>query len=130
MRSRNSFSIFFFSVLIISFLWANCLAVPLGADLQSKAPAQKKPPEEEKDKKPKIKPYAEVITKEAKSDEGLFTVHMVDEKLYYEIPNDMLEREMLLVSRIAKTATGLGYGGEKSNTQIVRWQKHGKKMSR
>ena len=126
MRQRKFFA--FFLVLFVSFFWSYGSTKPLGADPQSKAPAQKKPAQEEKDEKPKIKPYEEVITKEAKSDEGLSTVHMVDEKLYYEIPSSLLEREMLLVSRIAKTATGLGYGGEKSNTQVVRWQRHGNKI--
>ena len=71
-----------------------------------------------------IKPYREVITEAARSDSGLFIVHWVDEKLYFEIPNDMLEREMLLVSRIARTATSIGFGGQKVNTQTVRWQRH------
>ena len=71
-----------------------------------------------------MKPYSEVITEEAKSDSGLFTVHWVDEKLYFEIPYDMLEREMLLVSRVASTATNVGFGGQKTNTQTVRWQRH------
>lgn len=72
----------------------------------------------------KVKPYREVITSEAKSDSGLFTVHWVDDKLYYEIPAEMFEREMLLVSRRARTAANIGYGGQKNNTQTVRWQKH------
>ena len=72
----------------------------------------------------KIKSYSQVITAEAKSDSGLFVVHWVDDKLYYEIPQEMLEREMLLVSRRARTAQNIGYGGEKNNTQTVRWQRH------
>ena len=48
-----------------------------------------------------MKPYKEVITEAARSDSGLFIVHWVDEKLYFEIPYDMLDRKMLLVSRIA-----------------------------
>jgi len=72
-----------------------------------------------------MQPYSEVITDEAETDEGLFDVHRLDDKLYYEIPNALLEREMLLVSRIARTADNLGYGGEKANTQVVRWQRHG-----
>ena len=71
-----------------------------------------------------MKPYKEVITEAAKSDSGLFIVHWVDEKLYFEIPYDMLDREMLLVSRIARTATSIGFGGQKTNTQTVRWQRH------
>lgn len=72
-----------------------------------------------------IKPYAEVITEDAVSDDGMFTVHRVDEDLFYEIPFDMLDKEMLLVSRVAKTADGVGYGGQKANTQGVRWERKG-----
>ena len=32
-----------------------------------------------------IKPYGKVITKEAKTDEGLFAIHKVDDKYFYEI---------------------------------------------
>ncbi|MGB3590797.1 MAG: zinc-dependent metalloprotease [Nonlabens sp.] len=74
-------------------------------------------------KKGEIKPYNKVITSKAKSDEGLFTVHQVDQKYFYEIPDSLFEREMLMVTRIAKTASGLGFGGGKQNTQTLRWQK-------
>ncbi|WP_037316803.1 zinc-dependent metalloprotease [Salegentibacter sp. Hel_I_6] len=70
-----------------------------------------------------LEPYAKVITKDAKSDEGLFTVHRVDDKYFYEIPDSLFNREMLTVTRIAKTATGIGFGGGKQNTQVHRWQK-------
>ena len=33
-----------------------------------------------------IKPYDEVITGEAQSDDGVFTVHQLDDKVFYEIP--------------------------------------------
>ena len=74
------------------------------------------------------KTYAEIVTDEAVSDSGLFVLHTVEEKLYYEIPLDMLDREMLLVSRRAQTAQDLGYGGMKNNTQTVRWQKNHDKV--
>ncbi len=43
--------------------------------------------------KPKtgMKPYKTVITKEAVSDQGVFVVHKVGEKYYYEIPDSLLE---------------------------------------
>jgi len=81
-----------------------------------------------KPKKGDIQPYSKVITKDAKSDEGLFTVHKIEGKYFYEIPNNMLDKEMLMVTRISKTATGIGFGGEKQNTQVLRWQKKGKKI--
>ena len=74
------------------------------------------------------KTYAEIVTDEAVSDSGLFVLHTVEEELYYEIPLDMLDREMLLVSRRAQTAQDLGYGGMKNNTQTVRWQKNQDKV--
>ena len=83
---------------------------------------------EDKNGKNGIKPYDEVITKEAKTDEGLFSVHKVDDTYYYEIPDSLLGREMLMVTRISKTADKLGYGGEKANTQVLRWQKKDKKI--
>ena len=74
-------------------------------------------------KNDKIKPYAKVITKDAKTDKGLFDVHVVDDKHYYEIPDSLFNKEMLMVSRISKTATGIGFGGGKINTQVLRWEK-------
>lgn len=75
-----------------------------------------------------MKKYSEVITDKAETDEGLFTVHKVDDTYYYEIPDALLGKEMLLESRIAKTADNIGYGGEELNTQIVRWEKKDKKI--
>ncbi|TVQ08970.1 MAG: DUF5117 domain-containing protein, partial [Balneolaceae bacterium] len=64
--------------------------------------------------------YAQLV-RGAESEEGLFTVHQKDGKLYYEIPLEILNREMLLVSRRAQTMTGMGYGGQRYNNQVVRW---------
>jgi len=92
---------------------------------------KKEKTEQKSDDKPKkgdIKPYNKVITKEAKTDDGLFKVHEVEDKYYYEIPDSLFNREMLMVSRIAKTATGIGFGGGKINTQVLRWEKKPKKV--
>ncbi|WP_133757441.1 zinc-dependent metalloprotease [Gelidibacter sediminis] len=75
-----------------------------------------------------IQPYNKVITKDAKSDPGLFTIHKVDEDYFYEIPDSLFEREMLMVTRIAKTASGLGFGGGKQDEQVLRWQKKDKRV--
>ncbi len=89
------------------------------------AAQNKKPPA----KKNGIKPYDQVITKDAKSDTGLFDVHKIDDKYFYEIPDSLFEREMLMVTRIAKTASGIGFGGGKQNTQVLRWQKKDRKVA-
>ena len=87
---------------------------------ETKAPA--------KPKKGAIQPYSKVITKEAKTDDGLFKVHELDGKHFYEIPDSLFNRELLMVSRISKTATGIGFGGGKINTQVLRWEKKPKKV--
>ena len=87
---------------------------------------QDKPEKKEKEKKEKT--YDEIIGKKGKSDDGLFLVHQVDEKFYYEIPDSLLNKEMLMVTRIAKTTSGLGFGGGKQNTQVVRWVKKRKQI--
>ena len=84
--------------------------------------------QEKKEKEKKEKTYDEIIGKKAKSDDGLFLVHQVDEKFYYEIPDSLLNKEMLMVTRIAKTTSGLGFGGGKQNTQVVRWVKKRKQI--
>ena len=74
------------------------------------------------------KKFSDVITDEAVSDSGLFTVHKVDDDYFYEIPDSLIGESFLLVSRVAKTADEIGYGGEKANTQVVRWDKQGDKL--
>ncbi len=75
-----------------------------------------------------IKPFSEVITDSAEKDEGLFNVYKDDDKYFWEIPDSLFEREILTVSRIARTAEGIQYGGMKNNTQVLRWEKHDKKV--
>ncbi len=81
-----------------------------------------------KPKKGAILPYAKVVTKDMKTDEGLFHVHSKDNTYLFEIPDSLLEREMLMVTRIAKTASGIGFGGGKANTQVLRWQRKDKNI--
>ncbi len=74
------------------------------------------------------KPYAEVITADAETDEGIFDVHRIDDDLFYEIPLNRMEEEFLLLTRIARTPDGAGYGGSKANTAVVRWQRRGDRV--
>ena len=78
-----------------------------------------------------LKGYSEVITAEAISDEGLITSHQVGDDYYFEIPADLLEREILIVSRIAGHVKGLNFGGAGMKSrpqQVVRFQKLGSKI--
>jgi hypothetical protein len=80
------------------------------------------------DPQPEIKPYERVITREAKSDEGVFTVHTIKEKIYYEIPKSELNKEFLWVSQIARTTLGVGYGGQAAGNRVVRWERRGNRI--
>ena len=107
----------------------------LDADAQRKKKKSKKdakqtvkPAVKPKPKKGDIQPYADVVTKDVKTDAGLFKVHKKDEAYLFEIPDSLLNRDMLMVTRIAKTANGLGFGGGKTNTQMLRWERKDKKI--
>ena len=93
---------------------------------KKKVAAKETPKPEAKPKKGDIQPYGKIVTKEHKTDDGLFKVHTLDDDYLFEIPDSLLNREMLMVTRIAKTASGIGFGGGKTNTQVLRWEKKNK----
>ncbi|MCV9931105.1 zinc-dependent metalloprotease [Flavobacterium sp. LS1R47] len=117
-------------ILILAIL-ANFVLLPANLFAQSKKKKSKK--EEatavvpDKKLESAIKEYGKVITKEAVSDEGLFTVHKVDKKYYFEIPNKYLNKDMLLVSRLSKLPSNLGGGyvnaGSETNEQLIVWER-------
>jgi len=69
------------------------------------------------------KPYKEVITDKAVSHKGLFTVHKIEDKWYFEIPDSILGRDILISTRYGKTASSGNYGGEQVNLQTINWIK-------
>jgi hypothetical protein len=73
-------------------------------------------------------PYDKVITKEAKSKKGIFTVHQIKERYYYEIPKSELGKEFLWVTQIAKTTQGAGYGGQALGGRVVKWERNGNRI--
>ncbi|MDN3689607.1 zinc-dependent metalloprotease [Cyclobacterium jeungdonense] len=127
------------SGLLIVFLFSFCFTLCFTEEAQAQRKKRKdkkeevekqdeKDSEEKEDSKGGLKPYKEVITEGAQSQEGLFDVHLVDGAYFYEIPEEMLGREMLMVTTISKTASGIGYGGERTNTQMLRWDKKDKNL--
>ncbi len=81
-----------------------------------------------KKKEPKIKAFEDVIDEDAVSDEGLWNVHTVDDKNYFEVPIDLLDKEILVVSRISGFVKNLNFGGagvKSRPQQVIRWQKMG-----
>jgi len=112
---------------VSAFLAFSCSTAKKAGKSGKDASAMAKPPAK-KPGKNDPQPYSKIITKDAKSDKGLFTVHNVDDKFFYEIPDSLFDREMLMVTRIAKTASGLGFGGGKLSEQVLRWEKKNKKV--
>lgn len=78
-------------------------------------------------KPPKIKPYKDIITKEAVSDSGFFVVHKVDGVSYFELPKTVLNKEILITSRISGFVKNLNFGGagvESRPQRVIRWQRN------
>jgi hypothetical protein len=76
----------------------------------------------------KPRPYAEVVTREAKTDDGLIKVHQIDERYLWEIPANLLGKELLWVTSLRQTQTGYGYGGQEVSERVVRFEKRGDKI--
>ena len=106
---------------------ARAHGIPPGHPPVEQAPGEeaktegKEPEKEERKKGPK--PYAEVVTKEARTVEGLFRIHRVGTKVYYEIPPALLGREMLWYTEVSRVPSGVGFSGLPVNYRVVRWEK-------
>ena len=72
---------------------------------------------------PNPRPYNRVITSDAKTRHGLISVHRLGSKLFFEVPRAELGKDELLVSEIAKTTLGVGYGGQALNDRVLRWER-------
>ena len=74
-------------------------------------------------------PYDKVITKDAKTRDGVFKVHKVKDKYYYEIPKSEIDKQFLMVTQIASTTVGVGYGGQALGRRVVRWERNENKIN-
>jgi len=77
---------------------------------------------------PNPRPYNQVITAEAKTDEGVFKVHRIGETLFYEIPKAQLGQDFLWVNQIKRTTVGAGYGGQSAGNRVVQWVQRGDRV--
>jgi Met-zincin/Domain of unknown function (DUF5117)/Domain of unknown function (DUF5118) len=104
-----------------------CLSVAVTAKHKHKSSGAAMPstmPKADSASKKGPKPFDKVITDKAVTKHGLFTVHKVDDKWYFEIPDSLLGREMIVTTRFSKTAGGGGvYAGELANEQTIKWDK-------
>jgi hypothetical protein len=63
-----------------------------------------------------------VVTAEAVSRAGMFKVHRIGSRLLFEIPRDQLGKDQLLVTEIARTVLGSGYGGQAVGNRVLQWE--------
>lgn len=81
--------------------------------------------------KVKVRPYKDVITSAAVSSKGIFTVHCIDDKYFFEIPFNMMQQDMLIINRIAAAAADMrlgsrsttGYAGDPIGGIVVRFER-------
>ncbi len=107
-------------------LAAAVLLLPLGLMAQPRQGGQAPPAARPAAAGPKK--YEDVITAKAKTKDGLFKVHSVDEKYYYEIPEKLFGRDMLMYNEIAQAPPGVGYSGSPGNSRMVRWERRGNRV--
>jgi hypothetical protein len=83
------------------------------------------------------RPYSRVITRDARTRRGMFAVHRVNEKLYFEIPKNELSKDMLLVGRYSRAAAANprlpggqfgNYGGDQFAERTLRWDRSGNRI--
>ncbi|MBP6758008.1 MAG: zinc-dependent metalloprotease [Flavobacterium sp.] len=71
-----------------------------------------------------LQPYDKIIKDSSKNKLGLFTVSQVDTKFYFQVPDSLFNRYLLVVTRYLATPEGLGsFGGEKANEQTIYFEK-------
>ena len=79
--------------------------------------------EEKADKKKKKKTYSDIVNDKTITDTGLFDVHKVEDKYYYEINDSLLGRDMLMVTRIVNMSKEISISRHKMSEQVLSWQK-------
>ncbi len=128
-----------FKRLIVVSVFVVMITMPMSDLLAQKKDGPKEPPKKDlkdlKDVKPPVvtkfgepKPYDDVIPKTAKSQPGVFLVHKVDEKIYFEIPKDGFNKLMLWQAEVVKGPAGVTWGGFSLGSRYLRFDRRGNKV--
>jgi hypothetical protein len=75
-----------------------------------------------------LKKYDDVITKDAHTMPGVFAVHRIEDKVYFEIPKDAWGKLMLWQAEVVKGAPGISWGGMSLGSSVVRWERRNNKV--
>ncbi len=72
------------------------------------------------------RPYAQVITARARTDRGGISVHRVDDRWFFEVPDSLAGRDFLMVTRVSGVPAGAGgflSAGSSLVERLVRWER-------
>jgi hypothetical protein len=120
----------------INFLFILLVGFTLTVSAKQKTPTVKVPPTKtdtlkvdslkadsaQSVKSEKPKPYRDVITKEAVTNLGMFNVHRIGAQYFFEIPDTLLNRDILVVNRISQAAAGTSvYAGDQIAENVIRF---------
>ena len=72
---------------------------------------------------PTPRPYATVITPRAKTKAGVFGVHQVGSRLYFEIPAAEVGKDFVITTVLAGTPTGIGINGTLGPNRVIRFER-------
>lgn len=104
---------------------------PVAAQQQTPPPGapQQGQPNQQQRRGPR--PYAQVITDKAVTDAGGITVHKVDDRWFFEVPDSLVGRDFLLVTRVAGVPSNFGgftSAGTSIGERVVRWERNGDRV--
>ena len=98
---------------------------PTPGSLGAEAPPP--PPQQQGGQTRGVRSYRQVIPGSARSRDGMFRTHLVDDRLFFEIPRGELGREMVLLIRSIGAVGGPPtryYRWERSGNRIQLWQQN------
>lgn len=72
------------------------------------------------------RPFSQVITARAVTDDGGITTHRVEDRWFFQVPDSLVNRDFLLVGRVAAVPANFGgflSAGTSISERLVRWEK-------
>jgi len=114
------------------FVIGACLMATLAALAASAPVGAKQPPGFPKGgvlpKAGELRKYDDVITKEFKTQPGVFAVHRNEDKVYFELPASMYGRLFLWHAEVAKGPGGSSWGGAALGHTVLKFERRGNKI--
>ena len=112
-----------------SSVWAQTPPPATGGPAKQDEKKADPPPKVEDKRTPEQKKYEELMKNPAlKTQEGVFKVHRVDEKIYFEIPEDKYGKPFLWQAEIAELPKALGFPGTPAGVKTIRFVRKDKKV--